>query len=101
MKNNNKDIAISFLSNSEWNTIIEILEYYNKNEISNILISNLIDKIENNKILINKKYGFVGCEKYVMIRMNKDKKELLFNFSKSNKITVTSLINQLVDQIIN
>jgi hypothetical protein len=101
MKNNNKDIAISFLSNQEWNTIIEILEYYNKNQISNILISNLIDKINDNKIVVNRKYGYEGDSKFVMIKMNKDKKERLVNFSKTNKVTVTKLINQLVEQIIN
>jgi hypothetical protein len=101
MKNNNKDIAINFLSNQEWNTIIEILEYYNKNEISNILISNLIDKINDNKIVINRKYGYEGEVKFVMIRMNKDKNELLVNFAKKNKVTVTKLINQLVEQVIN
>lgn len=101
MKNNNKDIAISFLSAQEWNSIIELLEYYNKNEVSNILISNLIDKINDNKIVINRKYGYEGDSKFVMIKMNKDKKERLVNFSKTNKITVTKLINQLVEQIIN
>lgn len=96
----NKIIAISFLSESEWKTITEVLEHYKKTEISNILVSNLIQTINDNKIIIDRNYKSTEITETITTRINKKKKEDLWNFCKKNKITASRLINKIIDQVI-